>query len=285
MQVTGLLAETKRQGGIASEQQFKELQQELGSSFKDTIDWLLAQTQTWAVAPISSFHVAALVKARNSQGDVFYAVGVNVELAGLGLEVSTHAEQCALHNAWLHGATEIEHIYISAAPCGHCRQFINEFKDAKNIAITIGDKSTTLNELLPQAFGPVDLGVEQPLLGNSASYHDDSRSLHHHFAQSYAPYSGGKAAVAIEYEGATYFGRYMENAAFNPSFSPMQAALSQIVLANQEVDFSAITAVTLLEQQAGKSHLGASKTVLAQLAPHAQFNYELLSSSCAPAIT
>jgi cytidine deaminase len=44
---------------------------------------------------------------------------------------------------------------------------------------------------------------------------------------SYAPYSSGYAGVALSTaSGATYTGRYAENAAFNPSMSPLESALT-----------------------------------------------------------
>src|SRR5437870_5110463 len=44
---------------------------------------------------------------------------------------------------------------------------------------------------------------------------------------SYAPYSRGFAGVALETaSGAVHTGRYAENAAFNPSLSPLACALA-----------------------------------------------------------
>ena len=40
--------------------------------------------------------------------------------------VQIHAEQCLIANALLHGETGIQKLAISAAPCGHCRQFYSE---------------------------------------------------------------------------------------------------------------------------------------------------------------
>ena len=51
-------------------------------------------------------------------------------------------------------------------------------------------------------------------------------------SKSYAPYSGNFAGCVIETtEGKMYAGRYAENAAFNPSVSPLQAAFIQMTMA------------------------------------------------------
>ena len=53
-------------------------------------------------------------------------VGVNLEFARLPLYNSVHAEQFLLINALHHGEREIRRLAVSAAPCGHCRQFYSE---------------------------------------------------------------------------------------------------------------------------------------------------------------
>lgn len=53
-------------------------------------------------------------------------VGVNLEFARLPLYNSVHAEQFLLVNALHHGERAIQRLAISAAPCGHCRQFYSE---------------------------------------------------------------------------------------------------------------------------------------------------------------
>ncbi len=37
-----------------------------------------------------------------------------------------HAEQCLIANALLHGERGLRKLAVSAAPCGHCRQFYSE---------------------------------------------------------------------------------------------------------------------------------------------------------------
>lgn len=53
-------------------------------------------------------------------------VGVNLEFARLPINNSVHAEQFLVANALHHGEQAITKIAVSAAPCGHCRQFYSE---------------------------------------------------------------------------------------------------------------------------------------------------------------
>ena len=53
-------------------------------------------------------------------------VGVNLEFPCLPLHNSVHAEQFLVVNALQHGERELVKLAVSAAPCGHCRQFLSE---------------------------------------------------------------------------------------------------------------------------------------------------------------
>lgn len=53
-------------------------------------------------------------------------VGVNLEFARLPINNSVHAEQFLVVNALHHGEQAIQKMAVSAAPCGHCRQFYSE---------------------------------------------------------------------------------------------------------------------------------------------------------------
>ncbi len=53
-------------------------------------------------------------------------LGVNLEFANVPLSNSVHAEQFLLVNALHHGEAGIRMLAVSAAPCGHCRQFYSE---------------------------------------------------------------------------------------------------------------------------------------------------------------
>lgn len=64
-------------------------------------------------------------------------VGVNLEFARLPINNSVHAEQFLVANALHHGEQAITKIAVSAAPCGHCRQFYSELCCAVGHALLI----------------------------------------------------------------------------------------------------------------------------------------------------
>ena len=78
---------------------------------------------------------------------------------------------------------------------------------------------------------------------------------------SYAPYSRAFAGMALETAGgAVYSGRYAENAAFNPSLTPLACALTLRVLAGGAKD--AVTRAVLVEAPSQVSQVGATAEAL-----------------------
>lgn len=109
-----------------------------------------------AYAPYSGFTVGAALLAHD--GTVFG--GANVENASYGLAIC--AERSAAVSAVAAGYREFQAIAIAGpettitAPCGACRQFLNEFNPKLAVIYTTprGVTQTTLDQLLPDAFGP-----------------------------------------------------------------------------------------------------------------------------------
>jgi cytidine deaminase len=116
-----------------------------------------------AYCPYSHFQVGAAVLT--DKGEIF--AGCNVENASYGLTI------CAERNAIFHAVAcqpappSIRAVVVftpteePTAPCGACRQVINEFgPDAEVISVCSGPAvmAHRLSELLPQAFGPRNLG-------------------------------------------------------------------------------------------------------------------------------
>jgi len=131
-------------------------------------DDLLKTAQTVrdnAYAPYSGFQVGAAVLG--ADGNIY--AGCNVENAAY--PEGQCAEASAISAMVAGGCTEIAQILIvkkgaknddaKVAPCGGCRQKINEFADA-DVPIFVQGKDGalqfyTLGELLPVAFGKNDL--------------------------------------------------------------------------------------------------------------------------------
>ena len=79
---------------------------------------------------------------------------------------------------------------------------------------------------------------------------------------SYAPYSKSFAGVAVRTrDGRIFSGAYAENAAFNPSLSPLQAALSQLNLGGAGWSDIAEGVLVCVDDL----HANAARTVLAAI--------------------
>ena len=222
---------------------------------------MLAEAARSARAPISAFRVGCVSRGLSGK---FYP-GTNVEFASEALSFTVHAEQSAVTNAWMSGEEGIDLIAVTAAPCGYCRQFLNELVTAQRLTIMMGDVTQPLTALLPHAFGPRDLGIEGGLMQREnqglAIEADDELSLAALAAanMSYAPYSKSYAGVALRTkDGNVTAGAYAENAAFNPSMSPLQVALSRLNLAGgrfEDVEDAVLVSVDDL-------HTAATRVVL-----------------------
>ncbi|HEV7764340.1 MAG TPA: cytidine deaminase [Thermoanaerobaculia bacterium] len=222
---------------------------------------LLPEAAKFARPPVSNFHVGAV--SRGFSGNLYF--GANVEFAGEALSFTVHAEQSSVGNAWMNGEDGIDLIAVTAAPCGYCRQFLNELVTADRLVIAIPNETRSLRDLLPSAFGPRDLGIDGGLMQREDHAltidADDEFALAALAAarRSYAPYSKSYAGVAVRTsDGRIASGAYAENAAFNPSMSPLEVALSQLNLMGGA--FDAITEAVLVHVDS--LHTNATRTVL-----------------------
>jgi cytidine deaminase len=232
----------------------------------------LAEAESYARAPVSKFPVGAVV--RGTSGSLY--LGGNLEFPGAGLSQTVHAEQAALSNAFMHDEPGIEAIAVSAMPCGHCRQFLYEFAEGREIEIFLpGQQAIGLSVLLPRPFGPRDLDVTGgPLSRDKIAVQNVegvAQAARYAAANAYAPYSNSPSGVAIRSRrGNVYRGSYIENAAFNPSLPPLQVALVAMAMAKEE--FSDIAEVVLAEAANNSiSQLSATKSLVAVIAPRAEF--------------
>lgn len=250
--------------GVIHAAEAEAVAHEMGVEIPRLMTMLLPLAARCARPPVSNFRVGAV--ARGASGALYY--GTNLEFAGEILGFTVHAEQSAVANAWMNGEEGIDLIAVTAAPCGFCRQFLNELVTADRLVVAMPNETRPLRELLPSAFGPRDLGIEGGLM-----QHDDHRltiAKHDALADvalraanlSYAPYSKSFAGVAIRTIGGDIVaGAYGENAAFNPSLSPLQAALSQLNLRGVPFDEIAEAALVSVDGM----HDSATRTVFAAI--------------------
>jgi len=110
-----------------------------------------------AYSPYSKFPVGAAVLSED--GRIF--AGCNVENASFGMTIC--AERNAIFQSIARGSRKVRAVVIytpttePTAPCGACRQVINEFgTDAEVICVCDSEKRArwTLTQLLTNAFGP-----------------------------------------------------------------------------------------------------------------------------------
>lgn len=194
----------------------------------------------FSIAPISGFNVGAV--AVGTSGQLY--LGANMEFVGAALSASLHAEQSAVLNAWMHGERAIVALAISAAPCGHCRQFLWELSNAATLAINVTHTRTELGTLFPMPFGAarqpghglldsptIPLESLDPLSGELTQRALDGAQ------HSYVPYTGAAEGFAIECaDGQRFSGRAAESIAFNPSIPAAIGALNQRNLSSSRDD-------------------------------------------------
>lgn len=242
---------------------------ETGLTIEQFLLSLIPEAKELAIPPISNFYVG--VVALGSSGSVYF--GANFEFAGQALSFTVHAEQAATTNAIAHGETGITMLAVSAPPCGYCRQFLYELTTAAQLQILLPNApATPLTSLLPGAFGPADLGVTAGLMspqshGMTLST-DDAVVLAALAAAnaSYAPYTASYAGVALQtHDGSIFAGRIAENAAFNPSMSPLEQAVVNLVIGGGKTYRDIADAVLVEPKEAKASQIAATREVLATI--------------------
>ncbi|KAL6777495.1 CDD1 [Auxenochlorella protothecoides x Auxenochlorella symbiontica] len=266
-------------------------------------DALIRAAAANAIAPISGFRVGAV--GVGASGAVY--AGVNMEFPGVPLSASVHAEQFLVVNALQHGETALRYIAVSAAPCGHCRQFMAELNEVEELRISFGGTPPlSLDQLLPHRFRPSDLlgsgpGLRPLLSGNLKAGGPGSSSdpapdealaavdssldpgvleltqaALAAAARCHAPYSLCRSGVALrlgaELAGPAVSGGYVESVAYNPSLGPLQCALVCMRLRGH-ADWSRIEEVVLVEdRQASVSQEAVTAATLRAIAPRARLH-------------
>jgi cytidine deaminase len=273
-----------------------------GASFADVgtlMMQLLPVAQSFAVVPVSHYKVGAVAAGMPIPGTGWCSLylGANFEFSNVALSFTVHAEQSATNNAWVNGEPGIQALAISAAPCGYCRQFLYELVTAQQLSILLPDNpsnplsysSAVLTTFLPDAFGPSDLGIKgglmDPKLGNHNLVLDSGLPSDPVIAAalaaaraSYAPYttdqSYGYAGVAVQLSDASiYAGRNAENAAYNPSLSPLESALTFMNMNQPQSGTRVVSRCVLVEVPTLSSQLSATQVVLASYASGVSLEY------------
>ncbi len=261
-------------GGVIPAREVELLAAQTEGRLETLMLTLISAAKEFALPALSGFHVGAV--AEGNSGALYF--GANIEFADCPVNQTIHAEQAAVVNAACRGETGIRRLAVSAAPCGYCRQFLYELVSADTLEVILdGSEPTKLTDYLPAAFGPGDLGIEAGMLtrqdhalqfAEPASARITGADAALAAAQSsYAPYThayGGAAIIARN--GKVYGAPYLENAAFNPSLSPMQAAIIRAALAGvPPAEFAGVCVAQRTDSQI--DHAGAARWLLERLTP------------------
>ncbi len=252
--------------------QVEQWQEADGKTVEQIMLDLLPLAQTLARAPISGFCVGAVVRA--ASGALY--LGANLEIPGQPLYATVHAEQAAASLAYMQGESGIDALAATSAPCGYCRQFLEEMAPGGEVRVLLaGHRPVRLQSLLPAAFGPRDLGrkrgslpINRVKIGVLGGEPDALMAAALSVAcASYAPYTGAHSGVAIQLnDGSLHTGTYIENAAFNPSLPPFQAALISVLSSGLKLE--EITDVVLVEMEGAViSQKSATEAALSALLP------------------
>jgi len=224
-------------------------------------------------APISDFKVSVVGKEKET-GDLL--LGGNLEFLGAAIGQTVHAEQFLFSRAYHRGHSIEFFVLGKPTPCGHCRQFINEFQDGKNIRVhNAAGLDFRIGDLLPFSFGPEQLKSSGVIPGKKlyklklskkklTKLDEAALEAANH---SYSPYSETPAGVAIKTKTEIFSGSYIENAAFNPSLPPLQAALINLVAAGGE--WSDIKEVVLVQKKSKIDFTDPTQSLLKTIAPKA----------------
>jgi cytidine deaminase len=150
-------------------------------------EWIAKEIETIGLPQLENLaHSAAIARRRAYTPQSHYDVGAATldiageEHSGQNIEITTfsetgHAEEQSMKNAVGGGAVEkmgrgfVRVVAVShegdTSPCGRCRQIMEEFTD-NNALVVVADPAgeirriTSLRILLPDAFGPKNLGIK-----------------------------------------------------------------------------------------------------------------------------
>jgi len=278
-------------GGMLAAGHCRAVRETLKISDDDLMLRLLPMARLYSLNAISGFQVGAVAKTWMSDktGGIALFLGANIEFPAQALTQTIHAEQAAVINAWLQGAGQIDTIAVTAAPCGYCRQFLYELEGSHMLTVVLQQPDNgevtkyNLSDLLPQAFGPRQLGSKTGFMASGDQQPDLSLQLSSEdplvlkalaaAGSAYAPYSHNLAGCAIEAgNDKIYAGRYAENAAFNPSLSPLHTAIIRMNMDNVEPG-NKITRVVLAEKPTSISQRAVCELLLRSVAPEVILEY------------
>jgi cytidine deaminase len=239
---------------------------------------LLQQAQQAAIAPVSQFQVSAVALGVSGQA----YLGYNIEFENQPIQQTLHAEQHAIALAKVSGEAQLESLWVTALPCGHCRQFLLELGMPDltiHVVSDVQDQSFSLAQLLPEPFtwADPDSGLLTASEGTFTLAEETTDPLVYAALEalqaSYAPYTQCHAGVAIATaEDLILSGSMLESAAFNPTVNPFQVAYAHLLASG--LSAHDIVAVSLVERSDARLSVAPTTWSLVRtLAPLAKVSY------------
>ena len=175
-----------------------------------------------------------------TSGNIYF--GINLEFLHLQINQTVHGEQFMICNAYSHDEKAIVKLAVNAAPCGHCRQFLNELAAPHKVQVCIVNLNIreSLTNLLPYSFGPRDLGASENLLstmhhnltiGGSAKSATDPliQAALAAANRSYTPYTDSPSGVAIlvKTDNKIYFWVLSRKCCLQPKFTAISSSINK----------------------------------------------------------
>ncbi len=250
-------------GGVIPAAEVAQFLRSSGMTVDELMLALIPEAKKFARPPISNFHVGAV--ALGTSGSLYF--GANYEFVGQALSFTVHGEQAATAQAISHGEIGMQMLAVSAAPCGYCRQFLYALTTASTLLILLPKTPPALlTSLIPDAFGPSDLNVTAALMSPQSHGLKLSTGAGDPVVQaalkaanaSYAPYTFDYAGIALKTrDGGIYTGSVAEDAAFNPSMSPLEAAVVSLVISGGK-SYGDIVDAVLVEMADSKAGQAAA---------------------------
>eukprot|EP00927_Polykrikos_kofoidii_P060141 TRINITY_DN55208_c0_g1_i1.p1 TRINITY_DN55208_c0_g1~~TRINITY_DN55208_c0_g1_i1.p1 ORF type:complete len:328 (-),score=32.83 TRINITY_DN55208_c0_g1_i1:32-1015(-) len=249
-------------GGILHRQEFKTLQRDSGYNDTETMAFLhelLPFAKAAAIPQVSDYQVGAI--ALGASGSAY--LGFNLELAGLPLQHTVHAEQSAIYLAADAGERALLAIASSTTPCGHCRQFMQELYQEEPLHVTCpGQETAPLSDLLPQHFGPEHLELQNRLLNSpvrdlsldaaeTCAATDLCELALMAACKAYVPFDCPAGIALRTRDGIMAAGFGVGSVAFNPGMTtagPLQGALVKLTAAGCR-DWRSIDEAVLIEKK------------------------------------
>lgn len=272
-------------GGVLPAAEVEEFLRSSGMTIDELMLALIPEAQKFALPPISKFFVGAV--GLGLSGSLYF--GANYEFVGQALSFTVHGEQATVANAISHGEIGMQMLAVSAAPCGYCRQFLYELTTASTLLILLPKAPPALlTSLIPDAFGPNDLKVTAALMSPQSHGLTLATGAGDPVVQaalkaanaSYAPYTFDYSGVALKTsDGGIHTGSVAENAAFNPSMSPLEAAVVSLVISGGKSYADIVDAVLVETADSKASQAAATRAVLEAITEVPLRVYQVTSSS------